>query len=520
MPVASAESPLAAFDVAPWSQVSGSDGQEYIADEQGRAMSFRGINVKADHPAEMATDQLMADAEARGFNLLRLAVYWDEMEPTDDVWAEDYFAEIATVMDRAEAHGLWVALDMHQDTFSTAFNGKGIPLWATDDGGLPFEDQGSFLLNYLQPGSMEAWENLYERPDLRAAQVDAWEELVQRFGDRANLLGYDLLNEPFGKMRTGEDLFAAAARVERTQLTPMYQRLTTAIRRLDPKRWVFVEPPNLASLGIATNLGAIEGGNIAFYPHMYDANIEFATYTPGGVQEFDASFFDGYAAVIDVYPDRNRVPVLFGEWGLANPERPGMDEFVRRSLRLMEQHGSGWTVFTGCRGSSYCVWDSQGNDRPAIGQITQPWARSVAGTPQYLHWDPDTRTLYVAFEDSAATGTTDLVVPASRVYPEGWEVVATPGEGAWSSEVTAGVDPDPLVVSISAERGGGDPAGFHLFCLRPEGSTTSCTLPADDGGPVDLVEPPLEPSAPATPAPTPVPASAAQPLPFNPNYTG
>ncbi len=516
-------SPPAAFDVEPWSQVTGADGNEYIADAGGRALQFRGINVKADHPAEAATDQLLADAEARGFNLLRLAVYWDEMEPTDDHWNEDYFAEIATVLDRAEAHGIWVALDMHQDTFSTAFNGKGMPLWVTDDGGQPFVDQGSFLLNYLQPGTQEAWENLYERPDFRAAQVDVWEEVVTRFGARPNVLGYDLLNEPFGKIRPGEDLFAAAARVERTQLTPMYQRLTTAIRAIDPKKWVFIEPPNVASLGIATSLGAIEGGNVAFYPHMYDANIEFATYTPGGVQQFDSSFFDGYASVIDAYPDRYHVPVLFGEWGLAKPERPGMDEFVKRSLALMDRHGSGWTVFTGCRGSSYCVWDADGNDRPNIGQITQPWARAIAGAPVRLRWDPATRTLVVAFDDASATGTTDLVVPGARVYPDGWQIVSADAPGSWSTSSTDGSMARPEVVSITAPRGEG---GTHVFCLQPEGSTAACEVPADDE--------PTEPTTPTTVPPTAGPSTTvpgtnggliqpdvpAAPVTGRPDYTG
>lgn len=516
-------SPPAAFDVEPWSQVTGADGNEYIADADGRALQFRGINVKADHPAEAATDQLLADAEARGFNLLRLAVYWDEMEPTQGRWDEDYFAEIATVLDRAEAHGVWVVLDMHQDNFNPQFGGKGFPDWVTDGGGLPFEAQDVWFLNALQPALQEAWENLYERPEFRAAQVHAWQELVRRFIDRPNVVGYDLLNEPFGKLRPGEDLFTAAARVESTQLTAMYQRLTTAIRELDPNRWVFIEPPNLASLGVATSLGAIEGGNIAFFPHLYDSAIETATYTEGGVAAYDDSFFASFASVIDTYPDAHHVPMLFGEWGLGNPASPGMDRFVSGALRLMQDHGSGWTVFTGCRGSSYCVWDADGNDRPNIGQITQPWARAIAGAPVRLRWDPATRTLVVAFDDSSATGTTDLVVPGARVYPDGWQIVSADAPGSWSTSSTDGSMARPEVVSITAPRGEG---GTHVFCLQPEGSTAACEVPADDE--------PTEPTTPTTVPPTAGPSTTvpgtnggliqpdvpAAPVTGRPDYTG
>lgn len=459
--------------IEPWSQISGTDGREYIADQQGRALQFRGMNVKTEHPATDASDELLADAAKRGFNLLRLSVYWDEMEPTDDAWDEAYLAEVQTVLDRAEAHGIWVVLTMHQDNFNTKFNGKGMPDWVTDDEGLPFEPQDVWFLNAVQPALMEAWENLYERPAFRAAQIDAWEEIVTRFHEEPAVIGYDLLNEPFGKLREGENLVTAIERFETTQLTPMYQRLTTAIRAIEPEQWVFIEAPNQASLGIRTWLGAIDGGNIAFFPHMYDSTIESATYTPGGEVKYDPKFFDTYGGVIDVYPDAHHVPVLFGEWGVAHPEAPGMDTFVSDAIGLMEDHGSGWTMFNGCRGSNYCPFDAEGNDRPGIGQIVQPYAQAIAGAPTSFHWDAEAKTLTVVFTDGAATGTTDLVVPAGTVYPDGWVVETSDADGTWSSTAAAGLDPNVEVVSVSVAASGQP----HAICLKPAGAPSGCKVP-------------------------------------------
>ncbi len=466
----------AGTSIEPWSQVSGTDGREYIADEQGRALQFRGMNVKTEHPATDASDQLLADASARGFNLLRLSVYWDEMEPTDDAWNEAYFAEIQTVLDRAEAHGIWVVLTMHQDNFNTRFGGKGMPDWVTDDEGLPFEPQDVWFLNAVQPALMESWENLYEKPEFRAAQIDAWEEIVTRFHASPSVIGYDLLYEPFGKIRDGENFIAAVERVESTQLTPMYQRLTTAIRAIEPDQWVFIEAPNQASLGIRSWLGAIDGGNIAFFPHMYDSTIESATYTPGGEVKYDPKFFDTYAGVIDVYPDAHHVPVLFGEWGVAHPEAPGMDRFVADALDLMEEHGSGWTMFNGCRGTGYCPFDADGGDRPGIGQIVQPYAQAVAGAPTSFHWDRAARTLTVVFEDSAATGTTDLVIPSGTVFPDGWVIETSDADGSWSSTTAAGLDPNVEIASVTVSATG-EP---HAICLKPVGSPTGCEVPVDE----------------------------------------
>jgi len=170
------------------------------------------------------------------------------------------------------------------------------------------------------------------------------------------------------------------------------------------------------------------------------------------------------------------------------------------------------------------VWDADGNDRPNIGQITQPWARAIAGAPVRLRWDPATRTLVVAFDDSSATGTTDLVVPGARVYPDGWQIVSADAPGSWSTSSTDGSLARPEVVSITAARGeGGGEGGTHVFCLQPEGSTAACEVPADDE--------PAEPVTPTTPPPTTAPGVAdclcapdrpgpAVPVTGRPDYTG
>ncbi len=82
----------------------------------------------------------------------------------------------------------------------------------------------------------------------------------------------------------------------------MYQRLTDAISAVDADHWVFYEPPNLASLGVKTSLGRVVGPKVAVYPHMYDADIESATYSPGGKIEFNPAFFTKWADAIGSSP--------------------------------------------------------------------------------------------------------------------------------------------------------------------------------------------------------------------------
>lgn len=491
--------------VAGWSTTEGTDGRVYIADEQGRALQFHGFNVKTPDPAA-ASDALLADAAARGMDHMRLSFYWNLLEPQQGAWDEAYLDAVAAAMDRAAAHGILVIVDMHQDVFGEAFGDRGIPAWATRTDGEPFVPQEVWFLNYLQPAVQAAWEHLYEDVDLRQAQIDAWLHVVDRVRGHPALLGYDLLNEPFGKIRPGESLFQAAERVEREQLTAMYQRLTDAISAVDPDHWVFVEPPNLASLGIPTSLGEVRGPKVALYPHMYDPDIESATYTPGGVVEYDAAFFPRWAAATTPTTDRVSVPLLVGEWGIAQPDRPGMDAFVRDALATLEQVGSGWSVFNFCRGSGYCPLDASGADRPAIGQIFQPYPRAIAGSPTTSHWDPTTHTLRVTFADSAATGATEIYVHLPA-FPDGWAVEAGDPSGTWSHEFDAAT----RVLSVTTP----DTGGTHTICVRPADAAAGCA------GAPPVPAPPAPPDDPGGSPGGALPvAGPARPVPGRPSYTG
>jgi endoglycosylceramidase len=499
VPAAAATSPMLPTGPGPvstWSTTTGTDGRVYVADAQGRAMQFHGFNIKTTDPAGGATDALLAAAAERGLDHLRLSVFWDQLEPTQGNFDEGYLDDIVTVLDRAEAHGIHVILDMHQDVFGEAFDSSGIPAWATRTDGGAYVPQDVWFLSYLQPAVQNAWEHLYEDADLRQAQIDAWLHVVQRVKGHPAVFGYDLLNEPFGKIRPGEDLFQAAARVERVQLTAMYQRLTDAISAVDPDHWVFIEPPNLASLGIPTSLGEVHGPKVILYPHMYDSSIETATYQPGAeVTGFDPNFFTSWAAAITTYTDRVHIPMLIGEWGIAHPENPGMDEFIRRSLATLDATTSGWSVFNWCVGTGYCPIDGSYQDRPAIGQIFEPYARAIAGAPTSSTYDFASRVLQVRFSDNSASGATEIFLPVSRAYPDGWRVETSDPDGTWSQSF----DEATGVLSVTTDRSG----GAHAICVKPAGAPAGCTATAP---------------VPPTP-PTPV-APAARPVAATPRFTG
>ncbi|MEZ5381808.1 MAG: cellulase family glycosylhydrolase [Microthrixaceae bacterium] len=523
-------------------QVSGTNGAEYLADSDGRALQFRGVNIKTTDPLNAAREEVLDAIAARGFNLIRLSIYWHQFEPENDSYDQDYLDDIGQVLTWAEERGIWVTLDFHQDVFGPAFGDAGIPEWATNDGGLPFEDTGSFLTNYLQPGVQEAWENLYEDPFIRAAQAEAWRHVAAEYVDHPNVLGYDLLNEPFGKMRPGEDLFSAAARVEREQLTPMYQRLTDAIRTVDERSWMFIEAPNLASLGIATSLGRVDDERVVFFPHMYNTDIETEIYNgDGDPSGYNPEFFANWAKAITTYTDKYPVPMMVGEWGVPTPY-PTLDTFIAEALATLEDTTSGWTWFTGCFGGGYCTFDENGDDREQVEQIVQPYARAIAGLPEAHTFDPSTGTLRLAYVDGPSMGATELVVPADKVYPDGWRVdvddqtvpmgpAALTEGGARTASVRTMANaeasgeealPGLDIISVEVPQDG----GTHTVCLKPADSEVDCDPPPDPSDPGDPSDPPSSlddsPSSGDDPPSTGdgVPISGQGAAPLSPKFTG
>ncbi len=491
--------------VADWSTVTGTDGRVYFADANGRALQLHGFNDKTPDPAATLTDEMLAGAAERGLDHYRMTIYWQDLEPAQGVYDDAYMDSVLTAIRRAERHGIRVILDMHQDVYGEAFNSRGAPEWATVDDGLPYEPQVSWLEDYLQPAVQRAFENLYELDWLRQAQIDAWLHVVEAVKDEPAVLGYDLMNEPFGELGEGENLLEAAARVEREQITPMYQRLTDAISAVDPDHWVFIEPPNLASLGIPTSLGPVNGPKVAFYPHMYDTSLEFSTYDPDSTEyTYDEDFFTNWSGAITTYVDRNPMPMLVGEWGVANPDAHSMDAYFREALTTMSEVASGWSHFQFCFGGGYCSVDAEGNDRPNVGQVFLPYTRAIAGAPTSSIYDFDTGELRTVYRDNTAEGPTEIFLPVSRSYPDGFRVLTSDAEGTWSSSF----DDATGVLSVTVDDTGGD----HAICVVPEDSPiTDCGVPAP-GEPGDGDGPGGGPGGGH--------AAPARPVATRPSYTG
>ncbi|MGW0468748.1 cellulase family glycosylhydrolase [Streptomyces sp. NPDC003027] len=392
-----------------------------LTDAHGRTLTLRGWNVedkagRGENALAAVAERHFRDMRAKGFNFARLLVFWDDLEPRPGRYSQAYLEKIERVLGWAQKHDVQVLIDAHQDVFGPAFGHRGVPEWATRTDGLPFTPHpDDWFAEYFEPAVQRAFTHLYQDEDLRRAQAEMWRVLADRFADHPAVLGYDLINEPMGELREGEDLPTAARRIEREQLTPMYNRLADAVRTVDRDTWLFVEPTPIVGEGVPTGLGRIDDPKVVYAPHFYNTAMEAgADYDPA------AGWIEAYEQAVTRYPEEYGVPVVVGEWGPLNNALPNMNRFYRDAMASLGRYGSGWAGYVWCYGGGYCAVDGAGAFRTNKELTAEPYAEAVAGTVRSSAYDSGSGVYRLEY-DSARRGPrqTELSLPPGR-----WKVAA------------------------------------------------------------------------------------------------
>ncbi|MFG2888106.1 glycoside hydrolase family 5 protein [Streptomyces sp. NPDC048248] len=423
-------------------------GVPRLLDDDGRVVTLHGWNVedKVHRGADALsaiTERHFRDLRSHGFHFARLLIFWDDLEPRQGRYSERYLRSIERILDWAEKYDVQVLIDAHQDVFGPAFGHRGIPEWATRTDGLPFTPHpDDWFAEYFEPAVQRAFTHIYTDADLQRAQSRMWRLLADRFGGHPAVFGYDLINEPMGELREGEELPAAARRIEAQYLTPMYNRIARHIRTVDRESRLFIEPTPIVGEGVPTGLGTVHDPHVVYSPHFYNAAMEAgADYDP------DAGWIEAYEVAVTAYPRRHRVPVVVGEWGPLNNTLPHSRRFHRDALASFARYSSGWAGYVWCYGGGYCAMDEDGKLRTNKELTSTVYAVAVAGRPRSESQDPGRyRLVYYARRG----GRTEIALPQAT----GYRRVSVAGGGAWSDTRT--VPPGkPAVVTVRSPRGAG-----------------------------------------------------------------
>jgi endoglycosylceramidase len=390
----------------------------HFKDDAGRTVVLRGVNVAGNSkvpPFMPAADPAIFDPlPAFGMNVVRLLFTWEAYEPTEGVHEEAYLDYHAAAARAAWERGLYVIVDFHQDAFSRYSVhgcGDGFPAWALPPALSPaLPDNGPGCASWgVQMQSdkdmMAAWTAFHsDAGGVKTRYLAMLESVSERLAAEPGVIGYDLMNEPWGD--------------EVADLGPFYEDAAAALRKASPEAIVFVSPHARTSAGSQTGLGRPAFGNLAYSPHFYDASVLLFKSWSG--VEPDAPF-----ETMDSKAEEWGVPLFVGEFGAPAPTAE-VEAYMNALYRRLDDRfasGAQWVYTPGWTEAAKDGWNDEdlsivdGAGKPRANFLVRPYAPKIAGAPTAFRVKaegaPEEREIELEWEHDPAAGLTEVFVPAA-----------------------------------------------------------------------------------------------------------
>jgi endoglycosylceramidase len=381
-----------------------------------------------------------------GFNVVRLGIIWAAVEPAPGVYDTTYLASIAQTVQTLADHGVYTVLDMHQDNYSSTFGGEGAPTWATRTGGLPNPNFGFPGNYYLNPAENHAWDSFWANATtptglgLEDEYALTWEHVAAYFSGNPDVIGYDIMNEPFPGTEWPAILLGSGF-FGYQQLTPLYNQVVAAIRAVDADTTIYFEPANPAVSEIATILGVpVRLGTV------YDANtaLAFHDYCAGSATSGICSgLAQAQAAAAQRYATKHGIPAFMNEFGAST-----LTSDLTAGTRAADRYLMSWTFWTysgkgdittsGSTKGESLVYDpalppaGDNVNTSTLKTVATPYPQLVSGIPNRWSFAGGTFTFSYSTEKAddsgrfAAGALTMIAVPAIE-FPNGYQVTVTGG---------------------------------------------------------------------------------------------
>lgn len=440
------------------------DGKRFI-NEDGAHVILSGINLvcksKEKGYVEPIGENVFAWFREQGFNVVRLGLIWDGVEPEPGIYDDHYLSKIKQQIQWAENNEIYIFLDMHQDLYSSLY-ADGAPEWATFTDDLPHVAGDLWSDAYLESPAVNRaidhfWGNspAADGDGLQDHYTAMWKHVVHFFADCPNIIGYDIMNEPYpgtdGQNVFGAILSAYAQNVlgmddanieelsamwfddekkqgvlndmadmdtyhmlvesakdvsqafEKEVLTPFFNKVAAGIRQIDTKGFLMLETSYFANMGVESGVQLIENekgeadSNQVYAPHGYDLVVDTDHYEIYNQDRVEL-IFSGHLHV----QERLNVPTLVGEWG-AFTNHPATPKLTQALIEIFERNL--WS------NTYWCYFDGF-EDMPYVQALNRAYPQVTAGNLLEYHFDYDSGKIRMSYVP--AGGETLIYHPRAR----------------------------------------------------------------------------------------------------------
>ncbi|GFI15749.1 hypothetical protein IMSAG249_00323 [Lachnospiraceae bacterium] len=405
---------------------------DVFKNESGREVLLQGINYVCK---EKELNYLWPEHRKNfawfaqnGFNLIRLGIFWDGVEPHPGIYDDLYMERVEDVISDAEKENLYVMVDMHQDLWSVLY-ADGAPAWATlTDGAMHPSDCAMWFDAYLKSDAIinaadHFWQNdpAEDGIGLMDHYFAMWEYVVRKLNKHKNIIGYEPMNEPFmgslaretfalAGMKTkekypefdfptmqgvtpesqaymGEIVSSAFMDFDKKILMPFYQKMNERIRSYSDK--ALITGGNIyCSANFHSGIERVKGKDgkpetqQIYAPHGYDSVVDSDSYDRYNAKNVEALFADKYMTQAEL-----QLPVIVGEWG-AFPSKDFSNQLIDQMNGILEKYlwsSTYWQYLPGMETDNY------------YSALKRGYPSETEGTLKSYHYDRNKQQLQVTW---------------------------------------------------------------------------------------------------------------------------
>lgn len=360
---------------------------------------------------------------------------WPGVEPQKDQYNETYINILETIVDRGSEYGIFTLLDFHQDLFSEKFCADGIPMWAVqmpsfsllsfprpvdlhaydydEKTGLPIGCGKHAWANYYFSWAVSSnFQYLYDNTyGLLDKLGKFWEKIAIKFKNNTNVIGYELINEPWAGNVIKNPLLLIPGVADKENLERVYDYLNNEyIRKIDEEHLIFFEPvtwDNFISVGFSHPPGGEKYQNRSVLSHHF--------YKPPDLG-VDMHFYHRQKDI-----KRLKIAGMLTEfWG-------SDDELLvtgNQTMDACDTYPQSWIGWAYQSEGAYYANGSVRHDK--IKKLARTYAQAVAGKTISMKFVENTAEYILKYEVCKNCGETEIYASEFYYYPNGVKIEVEP----------------------------------------------------------------------------------------------
>ncbi|KAI8817036.1 glycoside hydrolase superfamily, partial [Fimicolochytrium jonesii] len=431
----------------------------HLLDTHGRTRFFHGVNVvfkrepwypptEEFDPVTSFCDEDIRILASLNLNCIRLGVHWAGVEPTRGAYSTAYLSAIRHIIQRCATLGIYVLLEFHQDVLHPRWGGHGVPDWVADAcGGAPGATLAGFkvpwYLVYFKYAVADAFGKLYANHDgLLDAFAAYWKRVVEEYRDEPNVIGYEIMNEPWPGNHYKNPLLLLPNHASSTTLHKMHTHVALSIRSTTPSALLFFED---ATWDTASRAPFVPGGAefadrsvLAYHYYQPPQRAGINTYLQNRKRDAKRLGCGLFMTEWEMWVGDTDLPTTSSA-----PLHPRIQKMYE-TAEAADTHLQSWLGWSyksfaqGADSADGSLFTRTGARRPEIESLwSRPYASAVAGRVHSMRFDCARGVFELCYrprwrgDDAGDDQAYETVIALTRAthYPTGFRVAVWP-EGA------------------------------------------------------------------------------------------